>query len=302
MAWISSPSSGDLWKLQCHRAACNLCVFAGSQSCWVLSQWISCSILCMNTITHWILTTWPKHTTTVRTYTVNAVHLHKSKWRYIVMLYICLSLQCLWRDKCVLDSTGCWLKQEGLLGQRLKPLWSITVKTPSHSVWSALTTSSGGTLQGCLSLHWNVCVDLNTNMCLCKWHYFHPFLLCSGIEQPKQILSLQQTNSTKIKQEQEEQHEESLGTEVTTAELKEEAKAENEKKKECVIEELHDSLKGEPEALTVADPVLTLDITSTGLNATNPQSKSDLLVVLRPSIMEVSGSFTLFQPAIALQK
>uniref|UniRef100_A0A8C2FU32 Hypoxia-inducible factor 1-alpha n=1 Tax=Cyprinus carpio TaxID=7962 RepID=A0A8C2FU32_CYPCA len=68
--------------------------------------------------------------------------------------------------------------------------------------------------------------------------------ILSGIEQPKQILSLQQTNSTKIKQEQEE-------------------------------EELHDSLKGEPEALTVADPVLTLDITSTGLN------KSDLLVVQR---------------------
>ncbi len=82
-----------------------------------------------------------------------AVHLHKSICRYIRMLYICLSLQCLWRDKCVLDSTGCWLKQEGLLGQRLKPLWSITVKTPSHSVWSALTTSSGGTLQGCLSVH-----------------------------------------------------------------------------------------------------------------------------------------------------
>uniref|UniRef100_A0A8C1T5G4 Hypoxia-inducible factor 1-alpha n=1 Tax=Cyprinus carpio TaxID=7962 RepID=A0A8C1T5G4_CYPCA len=45
--------------------------------------------------------------------------------------------------------------------------------------------------------------------------------ILSGIEQPKQILSLQQTNK------------------------------------------LHDSLKGEPEALTVADPVLTLDITST---------------------------------------
>uniref|UniRef100_A0A672PSZ2 Hypoxia-inducible factor 1-alpha n=1 Tax=Sinocyclocheilus grahami TaxID=75366 RepID=A0A672PSZ2_SINGR len=82
--------------------------------------------------------------------------------------------------------------------------------------------------------------------------------ILSGIEQPKQILSLQQTNSTKIKQEQEEHHEESLGTEVTMAELKEEAKAKNEKR-----EELHDSLEGEPEALTVADPVLTLDITST---------------------------------------
>uniref|UniRef100_A0A8C1J107 Hypoxia-inducible factor 1-alpha n=1 Tax=Cyprinus carpio TaxID=7962 RepID=A0A8C1J107_CYPCA len=99
--------------------------------------------------------------------------------------------------------------------------------------------------------------------------------ILSGIEQPKQILSLQQTNSTKIKQEQEEHHEESLGTEVTMEELKEEAKAKNEKKAECVREELHDSLKGEPEALTVADPVLTLDITSTGLN------KSDLLVVQR---------------------
>uniref|UniRef100_A0A8C2FQJ1 Hypoxia-inducible factor 1-alpha n=1 Tax=Cyprinus carpio TaxID=7962 RepID=A0A8C2FQJ1_CYPCA len=87
--------------------------------------------------------------------------------------------------------------------------------------------------------------------------------ILSGIEQPKQILSLQQTNSTKIKQEQEEHHEESLGTEVTMEELKEEAKAKNEKKAECVREELHDSLKGEPEALTVADPVLTLDITST---------------------------------------
>nr|WLF82681.1 hypoxia-inducible factor 1 alpha A [Tor putitora] len=87
--------------------------------------------------------------------------------------------------------------------------------------------------------------------------------ILSGIEQPKQILSLQQTNSTKIKQEQEEHHEESLGTEVTMPELKDEAKAKNEKKEECVREELHDSLKGEPEALTVADPVLTLNITST---------------------------------------
>uniref|UniRef100_A0A673JJQ6 Hypoxia-inducible factor 1-alpha n=1 Tax=Sinocyclocheilus rhinocerous TaxID=307959 RepID=A0A673JJQ6_9TELE len=87
--------------------------------------------------------------------------------------------------------------------------------------------------------------------------------ILSGIEQPKQILSLQQTNSTKIKQEQEEHHEESLGTEVTVAELKEEAKAKDEKNEECVREELHDSLKGKPEALTVVDPVLTLDITST---------------------------------------
>uniref|UniRef100_A0A8C2HKH8 Hypoxia-inducible factor 1-alpha n=1 Tax=Cyprinus carpio TaxID=7962 RepID=A0A8C2HKH8_CYPCA len=62
--------------------------------------------------------------------------------------------------------------------------------------------------------------------------------ILSGIEQPKQILSLQQTNSTNIKQEQEEHHKESL-------------------------RELHDSLKGKPEALTVVDPILTLDITST---------------------------------------
>ncbi len=68
-----------------------------------------------------------------------------------------------------------------------------------------------------------------------------------------------------MKQDHEEHHEESLGTEVTIAELKEEAKAENEneKKEECVREELCDSM-------TVADLVLTLDITSTGLNATNP--------------------------------
>ncbi|XP_050982405.1 hypoxia inducible factor 1 subunit alpha a [Labeo rohita] len=85
--------------------------------------------------------------------------------------------------------------------------------------------------------------------------------ILSGIEQPKQILSLQQTISTKIKQEQEEEHEESLGAEV--AELREEAKAKNEKTEECVREEIHDSLKGDPEALTVADPVLTLDISST---------------------------------------
>nr|AJG42177.1 hypoxia-inducible factor 1 alpha A [Gymnodiptychus pachycheilus] len=80
--------------------------------------------------------------------------------------------------------------------------------------------------------------------------------ILSGIEQPKQILSLQQTNSTKIKQDHEEHHEESLGTEVTIAELKEEAKAENKKKEERVREELCDSP-------TVADLVLTLDITST---------------------------------------
>ncbi|XP_073689974.1 hypoxia inducible factor 1 subunit alpha a [Garra rufa] len=87
--------------------------------------------------------------------------------------------------------------------------------------------------------------------------------ILSGIEQPKQILSIQQTNSTKIKQEQEEHHEESLGAEVTMADLKEEAKAKVEKEKEeSVREEIHDSLKGEPEALTVVDPVLTLNINS----------------------------------------
>ncbi|XP_059373297.1 hypoxia-inducible factor 1-alpha-like [Carassius carassius] len=85
--------------------------------------------------------------------------------------------------------------------------------------------------------------------------------ILSGIEQPKQILSLQQTNSTNIKQEQEEHHKESFGTEVTVAELKEDAK--DEKKEECVRDELHDSLKGKPEALTVVDSILTLDITST---------------------------------------
>ncbi|KAK2896853.1 hypothetical protein QQF64_005559 [Cirrhinus molitorella] len=88
--------------------------------------------------------------------------------------------------------------------------------------------------------------------------------ILSDIEQPKQILSLQQTNSTKIKQEQEEHHEESLGAEVTMTELREEEKAKDEKEKEeSMREEIHDSLKGEPEALTVADPILTLDITST---------------------------------------
>uniref|UniRef100_A0A9J8B8I8 Hypoxia-inducible factor 1-alpha n=1 Tax=Cyprinus carpio carpio TaxID=630221 RepID=A0A9J8B8I8_CYPCA len=61
--------------------------------------------------------------------------------------------------------------------------------------------------------------------------------ILSGIEQPKQILSLQQTNK--------------------------DAKAKDEQKEECVREELHDSLKGKPEALTVVDPILTLDITST---------------------------------------
>lgn len=105
-------------------------------------------------------------------------------------------------------------------------------------------------------------------LCLNECHYFHPFIHCSGIEQPKQILSLQQTNSTKIKREQEEVQEESLGAKVTMAELKEDGKQRDEKEEESVGEELNDSLKGEPEALTVGDPVLTLDITSTGLNST----------------------------------
>uniref|UniRef100_A0A8C2F976 Hypoxia-inducible factor 1-alpha n=1 Tax=Cyprinus carpio TaxID=7962 RepID=A0A8C2F976_CYPCA len=87
--------------------------------------------------------------------------------------------------------------------------------------------------------------------------------ILSGIEQPKQILSLQQTNSTNIKQEQEEHHKESLRAEVSVEDLKEDAKAKDEQKEECVREELHDSLKGKPEALTVVDPILTLDITST---------------------------------------
>jgi len=96
---------------------------------------------------------------------------------------------------------------------------------------------------------------------------FYLFILCSGIEQPKQILSLQQTNSTKIKQEQEEHQEEFLGADVTMAELKEEGKQREEKEEESVEEELNDSLEGEPEALTV-DPVLTLDFTTTGLKPT----------------------------------
>uniref|UniRef100_A0A8C1KU90 Hypoxia-inducible factor 1-alpha n=1 Tax=Cyprinus carpio TaxID=7962 RepID=A0A8C1KU90_CYPCA len=87
--------------------------------------------------------------------------------------------------------------------------------------------------------------------------------ILSGIEQPKQILSLQQTNSTNIKQEQEEHHKESLRAEVSVEDLKEDAKAKDEQKEECVREELHDSLKGKPEALTVVDPILTLDITTT---------------------------------------
>jgi len=96
---------------------------------------------------------------------------------------------------------------------------------------------------------------------------FYLFILCSGIEQPKQILSLQQTNSTKIKQEQEEHQEEFLGADVTMAELKEEGKQREEKEEESVEEELNDSLEGEPAALTV-DPVLTLDFTTTGLKPT----------------------------------
>ncbi|XP_051773686.1 hypoxia inducible factor 1 subunit alpha a isoform X2 [Ctenopharyngodon idella] len=58
--------------------------------------------------------------------------------------------------------------------------------------------------------------------------------ILSGIEQPKQILSLQQTNCTKIKREQEEHQEESLGAEVTMAELKKEGKQRDEKEEESV--------------------------------------------------------------------
>ncbi|XP_067276977.1 hypoxia inducible factor 1 subunit alpha a isoform X2 [Pseudorasbora parva] len=87
--------------------------------------------------------------------------------------------------------------------------------------------------------------------------------ILSGIEEPKQILSLQQTNSTKIKREQEEHQEEFLGAEVTMAELKAEGKQMDEREEESLEEELNDSLKGEPAALTLVDPVLTLDITST---------------------------------------
>lgn len=54
---------------------------------------------------------------------------------------------------------------------------------------------------------------------------------------------------------------------MTMAEMKEEGKQRDEKEKESVEEGLNDSLKGEPAAMTV-DPVLTLDITSTGLNST----------------------------------
>ncbi|NP_001295488.1 hypoxia inducible factor 1 subunit alpha a [Danio rerio] len=83
--------------------------------------------------------------------------------------------------------------------------------------------------------------------------------ILSGIEQPKQILSLQQTNSTKIKQEE---HQEEV--EVTMAELKEEEKEMDKEDEECVQPVVqHNSLKGETEALTVADPVLTLDINIT---------------------------------------
>lgn len=56
----------ESWNVTERHATCVcLCVFAGSQSCWVLIQGICCSILCMNTITLWILATWPKHTTSV---------------------------------------------------------------------------------------------------------------------------------------------------------------------------------------------------------------------------------------------
>ncbi|XP_051507951.1 hypoxia-inducible factor 1-alpha-like isoform X2 [Myxocyprinus asiaticus] len=102
--------------------------------------------------------------------------------------------------------------------------------------------------------------------------------ILSGIEQPKQIMSLQQTNSTKIKQEEEDETEmvkddkiESAADEVTMGGLKDKRKEGDEKEEECVEAELtpsvlHDSLKGEPETLTdpaVGHTVLTLDINST---------------------------------------
>lgn len=92
--------------------------------------------------------------------------------------------------------------------------------------------------------------------------------ILSGIEQPKEILSLQQINSTKIKQEEEE-----VNAEVTMVVQKLESK-EGDEKKMCLDNidlqpaVLHDNLKGEPERLTVEHPatactVLTLDINST---------------------------------------
>nr|XP_055026005.1 hypoxia inducible factor 1 subunit alpha a isoform X2 [Misgurnus anguillicaudatus] len=94
--------------------------------------------------------------------------------------------------------------------------------------------------------------------------------ILSGIEQPKEILSLQQINSTKVKQEKEDDNEEALRAEVTMMAFKKESKEGDEKKK-CLLDEdlqpavLHDNLKGVPDELTVVDPptanaVLTLDI------------------------------------------
>uniref|UniRef100_A0A8C1KV66 Hypoxia-inducible factor 1-alpha n=1 Tax=Cyprinus carpio TaxID=7962 RepID=A0A8C1KV66_CYPCA len=123
--------------------------------------------------------------------------------------------------------------------------------------------------------------------------------ILSGIEQPKQILSLQQTNSTNIKQEQEEHHKESLRAEVSVEDLKEDAKAKDEQKEECVREELHDSLKGKPEALTVVDPILTLDITTTEIPLYNDvmlPSSSALLPLSPLSLNDDDASTALLQP------
>ncbi|XP_051945608.1 hypoxia-inducible factor 1-alpha-like [Xyrauchen texanus] len=102
--------------------------------------------------------------------------------------------------------------------------------------------------------------------------------ILSGIEQPKQIMSIQQTSSTKIKQEEEDESEmvkddkiESFVVEVTMGGLKDKRKEGDEKEEEYVEAELtpsvlHDSLKGEPETLTdpaVGQAFLRLDINST---------------------------------------
>ncbi|XP_052007058.1 hypoxia-inducible factor 1-alpha-like isoform X2 [Xyrauchen texanus] len=98
-------------------------------------------------------------------------------------------------------------------------------------------------------------------------------ILCD-IEQPKQILSLQQTNGTKIKQEGEDEtemvKEDKKESGFKSQDLRKEADA---KEEECVGEELlpavlHDNLKGEPETLTdpaVGHTVITLDINSTDI-------------------------------------
>lgn len=89
----------------------------------------------------------------------------------------------------------------------------------------------------------------------------YSFLFCSGIEQPKEILSLQQINSTKIKREDEE-----VNAEVTMVVKKIESKKTDEKKRcsdniDLQPAVLHDNLKEGQERLTA---VLTLDINSTG--------------------------------------